>query len=301
MGEYDEDKTCVTQIVQQPARKDGPAGSDCLVVIYAADPKQLGKRFVLDQSSVRVGRGSDNTIVIDGDSVSRRHCMFEKRGEAWCCTDDTSTNGTYVNDERVPPGGRELKNGDKIKIGPNILKYLSGLDVESQYHEEIYRMTIIDGLTGAHVKRYFLECLEKEMTRARRHRRPLCLVMFDIDHFKKVNDQYGHLAGDHVLKEVAHIVAGRVRRDEIFARYGGEEFALILPETPMEGALNLAEMLRSKVSESPYLFAEQPISVTISLGVAQLGDDRWTTSDFIQASDDKLYVAKRGGRNRVEH
>ena len=106
------------------------------------------------------------------------------------------------------------ENGDKIKIGPNILKYLSGLDVESQYHEEIYRMTIIDGLTGAHVKRYFLECLEKEMNRARRHRRPLCLVMFDIDHFKKVNDQYGHLAGDHVLKEVARIVSGRVRRDE---------------------------------------------------------------------------------------
>jgi diguanylate cyclase (GGDEF)-like protein len=300
MGEYDEEKTCVTQIVQQPARKEGPAGNDCLVVIYASDPKTLGKRFVLDQSTVRVGRGSDNTIVIDGDSVSRRHCVFEKRGESWWCVDETSTNGTYVNDERVKPG-RELKNGDKIKIGPNILKYLSGLDVESQYHEEIYRMTIIDGLTGAHVKRYFLECLEKEMNRARRHRRPLCLVMFDIDHFKKVNDQYGHLAGDHVLKEVARIVSGRVRRDEIFARYGGEEFALILPETPLEGAINLAEMLRSKASEAPYLFADQPISVTISLGIAQLADDRWSTSDFIQVADDKLYQAKRNGRNRVEH
>ena len=300
MGEYDEEKTCVTQIVSQPTRKDGPAGNDCLVVIYTADPKTLGKRFVLDQATVRVGRGSDNTIVIDGDSVSRRHCVFEKRDESWWCVDDTSTNGTYVNDERVRPG-RELKNGDKIKIGPNILKYLSGLDVESQYHEEIYRMTIIDGLTGAHVKRYFLECLEKEMNRARRHRRPLCLVMFDIDHFKKVNDQYGHLAGDHVLKELARIVSGRVRRDEIFARYGGEEFSLILPETPLEGAVNLADMLREKASEAPYLFADQPIRVTISLGIAQLADDRWTTSDFIQLADDKLYQAKRNGRNRVEH
>ena len=85
------------------------------------------------------------------------------------------------------------------------------------------------------------------------------------------------------------------------ARIGGEEFALILPETPLEGAINLAEMLRSKASEAPYLFADQPISVTISLGIAQLADDRWTTSDFIQQADDKLYAAKRNGRNRVEH
>ena len=300
MGEYDEEKTCVTQIVKPGGAGDGPAGNDCLVVIYSTDQKALGRRFVLDTETVRVGRGSDNTIVLDGDSVSRRHCIFEKRSGSWWCVDDTSTNGSYVNDERVRPGS-ELKNGDKIKIGPNILKYLSGLDVESQYHEEIYRMTIIDGLTGAHVKRYFLECLEKELNRARRHKRPLCLVMFDIDHFKKVNDTYGHLAGDHVLKESARIVQGRVRRDEIFARYGGEEFALILPETPMEGAINLAEMLRTKVSEAPYLFADQPISITISLGIAQLVDDRMSSTDLIQAADDKLYAAKRNGRNRVEH
>jgi diguanylate cyclase (GGDEF)-like protein len=294
-----EEKTRVTTIVQKPlSRDDGKRGNDCLVVIYTKEPSLLGKRFVLETTPMRIGRGGENHIVLEGDSVSRRHAHLEQRTDRWFCVDDGSTNGTYVNDDQI---SREvpLSNGDRIKVGPTIFKYLSGHDVEAQYHEEIYRMTIIDGLTQAHVKRYLLESLEKEIIRARRHARALSFLMFDIDHFKKINDVHGHLAGDFVLKEVARIVQGRIRRDEVFARYGGEEFAIVLPETSLEGARALAEGLREKVEQSRFVFQNEPIRVTISVGVAELADSDRTSLDLIKTADEKLYAAKRGGRNRV--
>jgi two-component system cell cycle response regulator len=295
-----EEKTRVTTIVQKPVAKsdDEPRGGDCLVVIYTKEPTLLGKRFVLDTSPMRIGRGADCHIVLEGDSVSRRHAHLEQRGNVWWAVDDGSTNGTYVNDEQI---ARELNlsNGDRIKVGPTIFKYLTGQDVEAQYHEEIYRMTIIDGLTQAHVKRYLLEALEKEIIRARRHARDLSFMMFDIDHFKKINDFHGHLAGDFVLKELARIVQGRIRRDEVFARYGGEEFAIVLPETNLEGARALAEGLREKVESSRFVFQNELIHVTISIGVAMLGENDRTSMDLIKHADQKLYDAKRSGRNRV--
>jgi diguanylate cyclase (GGDEF)-like protein len=297
VSEHDE-KTRVTAIVQKPTVDETKAGNDCLVVIYTKEPTLLGKRFVLDQTPFRVGRGPENNIVLEGDSVSRRHAHFEQRGASWIAVDDNSTNGTYVNDE---PISRELglTNGDRVKVGPTIFKYLSGQDVEAQYHEEIYRMTIIDGLTQAHVKRYLLEALEKELIRARRHERELAFLMFDIDHFKKINDFHGHLAGDHVLKELARIVQGRIRRDEVFARYGGEEFAILLPETTLDGARQLAEGLREKVAEARFTFQNELIPVTISVGVAKLEEAHKTSLDLIKTADEHLYEAKRGGRNRV--
>jgi diguanylate cyclase (GGDEF)-like protein len=293
-----DEKTRVTAIVQKPVVDETKAGNDCLVTIYTKEPTLLGKRFVLDQTPFRIGRGPENNIQLEGDSVSRRHAHFEQRGSTWFAVDDNSTNGTYVNDE---PISRELglTNGDRVKVGPTIFKYLSGQDVEAQYHEEIYRMTIIDGLTQAHVKRYLLEALEKELIRARRHERDLSFLMFDIDHFKKINDFHGHLAGDHVLKELARIVQARIRRDEVFARYGGEEFAILLPETTLEGGAQLAEVLREKVAEARFIFQNEAIPVTISVGVARLDESHKTSLDLIKTADEKLYEAKRGGRNRV--
>jgi diguanylate cyclase (GGDEF)-like protein len=295
----DDEKTRVTAIVQKPAgAPDGPKGGDCLVVIYTKEPTLLGKRFVLDTTPIRIGRGTENHIVLDGDSVSRRHAHLEQRGTVWYGVDDGSTNGTYVNDEQIV---REqlLANGDRVKVGPTIFKYLSGQDVEAQYHEEIYRMTIIDGLTQAHVKRFLLEALEKEIIRARRHVRDLSFIMFDIDHFKKINDVHGHLAGDFVLKELARLVQGRIRRDEVFARYGGEEFAIVMPETNREGARALADGIREKVEQSSFTFQGETIRVTISIGVAMLNENDKSAADIIREADQKLYEAKRGGRNRV--
>jgi two-component system, cell cycle response regulator len=299
VSESNEEKTRVTAIVQKPLGEEGvPKGNGCLVVIYTKEPSLLGRRFVLDTSPIRIGRGAENNIVLEGDSVSRRHAHLEERNQTWWCVDDGSTNGSYVNDEQIMREAR-LSNGDRIKIGPTIFKFLSGQDVEAQYHEEIYRMTIIDGLTQVHVKRYLLEALEKELMRARRHLRDLSFLMLDIDHFKKINDLHGHLAGDYVLKELARLIQQRIRRDEVLARYGGEEFAIILPETNLEGARALAEGLREKIEESRFVFQNETIRVTISIGVAMLLDEDRTSMDLIKRADEKLYEAKRAGRNRV--
>jgi diguanylate cyclase (GGDEF)-like protein len=298
VNDFDE-KTRVTQVVQPPPNTGAPKSTtDCLVVIYTKEPTLLGKRFVLDNNPTRVGRGADNQIVLDGDSVSRRHAHFEQRQVSWLIVDDGSTNGTYCNDEQI---SREvvLKNGDRVKIGPTIFKFLSGADVEAQYHEEIYRMTIIDGLTQIHNKRYLFEALEREIIRGRRHERDLAILMFDIDHFKRINDVHGHLAGDFVLKELARIVQSRIRRDEVFARYGGEEFAIILPETSLEGAAALGETLRQKVAEHVFVFQADTIRVTISVGAAVLKDTDRAANELIKRADERLYVAKNSGRNRV--
>ena len=297
MSEQDE-KTRVTQVVQGPPPEQG-SGTDCLVVIYTAEQGLLGKRFVLDRSPLRVGRGTDNHVVLEGDSVSRRHAHFERRTGDWFIVDDGSTNGTYLNEEQVARDNK-LNNGDRIKVGPTILKFLSGLDAEAKYHEEIYRMTIIDGLTQIHNKRYLFESLDKELIRARRYERELGLLIFDIDFFKRINDQFGHLAGDHVLRELARVVQERIRRDEVFARYGGEEFVIVLPETGLSGAQALAENLRTRVAAHGFAFQGERIPVTISVGVAQLAKEDRTAADLIQRADEKLYEAKRGGRNQVK-
>lgn len=296
MNDFDE-KTRVT-VVQPIPQQTQQKGNDCLVVIYTKQPALLGKRFVLEQTPMRVGRGADNQIVLDGDSVSRRHAHWERRGDTWWIVDDGSTNGTYVNDELITKQ-HPLSNGDRVKVGGLIFKFLTGEDVESQYHEEIYRMTIVDGLVQIFNKRYLYEALEREIIRARRHIRELSVVMFDIDHFKRINDHYGHLAGDYVLKELARVVQSRIRRDEVFARYGGEEFALVLPETALSGAQQLCDSLRQKVSEHKFVFQSEQMPVTISLGAALLSDLDKTATDLIARADEKLYEAKRAGRNRV--
>ena len=300
MSSFDE-KTRITQVVrpvQGESGEDSAPRTDCLVVIYTKEPTLMGKRFVLDDAVVRVGRGTDNHIVLDSDAVSRRHAHFEARADQWLVADDGSTNGTYCNDEQVV---RELplRNGDRVKVGSTIFKFLSGADVEAQYHEEIYRLTIVDGLTQIYNKRYLSEALERELVRGRRHGRNLAVLMFDIDHFKRINDLHGHLAGDHVLKEVAKIVQSRIRRDEVFARYGGEEFCLLLPETQLAGAVELGERLRQGVADHTFVFQDEKIRVTISVGCALMGEQDRSASELLRRADERLYQAKNTGRNRV--
>ena len=272
------------------------AGQDCLVVIYAPSSKQLGKRFSLVDGEVRIGRGIENSVILNSDSISRRHARIEIRSGGYYLVDMHSTNGTYVNDELVQDC--QLRRGDQIKIGDTILKFLSGSDLESQYHETIYRMTIMDGLTGIHNKRYLVEQIDRELSRAKRHRRPLSLVICDIDHFKLVNDEFGHLAGDYVLKEVAQLAKSRIRPDDVIARYGGEELAIVLPETDLGGGVQIADALRQMIDDETFVFEDEYIDVTISCGVAQL-QPNWRAFDFVRAADTQLYEAKRDGRNCV--
>lgn len=288
-------KTRITKISHtEPKRQKGDA---CLVLIYPPGP-EMGKRWTLSEREIILGRGSDCDVQIDRDSVSRRHArVFEVDGE-WHVEDLGSTNGSYINDR--PIRRAPLTDADFLKIGSAIFKFLSGTGVETSYYEEIYRMTIIDGLTGAHNKRYFMEFLEREIARCARHERPLSLLMFDIDHFKDINDTHGHLTGDHVLKEMARRLLERVRKDELLARYGGEEFAAVLPETDHVGAMKFAEQIRSIVSNKPFEYEGNVLNISISVGVSTTnGEAALEREAFIRLADENLYRAKNDGRNRV--
>ncbi|RYZ35533.1 MAG: GGDEF domain-containing protein, partial [Myxococcaceae bacterium] len=185
------------------------------------------------------------------------------------------------------------------KVGGSIFKFLDGDNIETQYHETIYTLTIADGLTGINNKRYFLEYLEREMGRSHRYQRTLSMFMFDIDHFKQINDVHGHLAGDYVLRELAQSIKRLVRREQCFARYGGEEFAVVMPEDGPDKARVFAEKIRKLVEDKVFTFEDKVIPVTISLGVAEVAPEMSEPTQFIKVADMNLYKAKKTGRNRV--
>lgn len=281
--------TVISKITDRPA-----ADQAALVVIYGLD---LGKKFNLDKPTVIIGRSSKSDIQVDQESVSRSHAKILLSGTSLVLKDLGSTNGTYVNDELIDE--MHLRDGDLIKIGRTIFKFLSGGNIENSYHEEIYRLTTVDGLTQVYNKRYFMENLERELSRCQRYGRDLSLIIFDIDHFKNINDSYGHLAGDAVLKQLAELVKANIRREDFLARYGGEEFAIILPEIDHPSAMVMAEKVRSLVEAEKFKFEKITIPVTISLGVTTHEGSLGEALDFIKEADQNLYEAKRSGRNKV--
>jgi two-component system, cell cycle response regulator len=269
----------------------------CVVHIYPTGPG-MGTRYALADTPMVLGRGNDCDIRINDHSVSRRHARIQPGADGYYAVDLQSTNGTFVND--VPASICKLKDGDYLRVGNCIYRFLAGGNVEAEYHEEIYRLTIIDALTDIHNKRYLLEFLDRELSRSARYQRPLALIMIDLDKFKAVNDELGHLGGDFTLREVAACVKGNVRKEELFARYGGEEFAVVLPETSREGALYVAERIRSQVEKHPFVYEGKTYPVTVSVGVATTnGDETLTPNELIRQADESLYTAKQEGRNRV--
>ena len=283
-----------------PVRGDRPVavrgtGDACVIIIYGPD---LGRRVALDGNRFEVGRSSKCDLCLDQDSVSRHHARFERdRVGGWKVSDLGSTNGTYVNDAVISESTL-LSDGDRVKIGRSILKFMEGDNIEASYHEEIYRLMTVDGLTQLFNRRYFDETLEREVNRCSRYKRPLSLCILDIDHFKQKNDKWGHVAGDAVLRQLAQTVRPRLRREDIFARTGGEEFALILPEVPLVGAKVTAEKVRETVAEATFTFDGDVIPCTVSVGTAELiaNEDAF---GLYKRADAALYRAKEGGRNRV--
>ncbi len=300
------DNTVITVIRPMPPEKSS-AKDACLVVMNGSD---LGKKYELDQQETVIGRSSKVDIQVDEESISRNHAVIVNGEEEIRVRDLKSTNGTFVNDR--PIDEMTLHDGDQVKVGRKIFKFLSGSNVEASYHDEIYKLTTTDGLTQVHNKRYFLQEMERELSRCLRYQRDLSLVMLDIDHFKPVNDKYGHLAGDHVLKQCAQRIQHSIRRDDIFARYGGEEFVLLLPEIDKSKAELTAEKIRKRIENEVFSFDGVDIQITLSMGVADIreylkrnnaegngGRHEVNPFAFIKIADDRLYQAKEQGRNRV--
>ena len=216
----DNDQTQISKLAEIKGRG---GNYNSLVMIYG---ENIGQKYDIAKDRLAIGRGPDNDIILADSEVSREHALIEMREGSVLIADNDSTNGTLVNDKDVME--TVLANGDLIRIGSTIFKYLHGGDVEALYHEAVYQLTITDGLTQIANKRFLLDFMDKEFSRALRYNRPLSLVMFDLDLFKNVNDTWGHLTGDFVLTEIAHLLRKRVRREELLARYGGEEFMLLL-------------------------------------------------------------------------
>jgi two-component system, cell cycle response regulator len=265
-----------------------------LVMIYGP---ALGKRHVLDGACI-IGRDAGATITIDSPHVSRHHAAIRQtRERTWTVADLGSTNGTLVNDKPID-GEVVLQGGELIKVGLAVFKFISGENVESDFYGEIYQLTVMDGLTRIHNRRSLDEFVDREMARSKRHANPLCVALVDIDHFKKINDEHGHVVGDDVLRELAARIAPQIRQEHLFARYGGEEFALVMPELVAGKAWIFCERLRRSISEEPFAIRGQRIPVTASFGISEF-DASLDRSAFFARADEALYEAKMAGRDRV--
>jgi diguanylate cyclase (GGDEF)-like protein len=285
---FPERRTRVSLESELPNRPTRP----CLVVIAG---KELGQRIDLDDSDVIIGRAETSRLFINSDLVSRHHATIARIAGRYVLKDEGSTNGTFVNDQRVTEP-RALDDGDTLKIGRTVLKYTES-PVEVQYLDHVMGLATKDSLTELFNKRRFDEILPAEAARASQGGTPLSLILFDIDHFKSINDNFGHPTGDAVLKAVATVAGGCLRDGDSLARVGGEEFALLAP-VPLAGAVGRAETVRRAIERHALPIGEKVIRVTVSLGVAELASGEAQTA-FYQRADELLYHSKKSGRNRV--
>jgi diguanylate cyclase (GGDEF)-like protein len=210
-----------------------------------------------------------------------------------------SRNGTFCNGDRIET--RPLADGDKIQVGrTTILKFTYHDNFDDSFQRQMYDSALRDGLTKAFNKRYFDDRLNSEFRFAERHQVPLNLLLLDLDHFKRVNDEHGHIAGDHVLRSFAAAVQDSVRNEDVFARYGGEEFAVITRAISREDARKFGERLRALVEKLEVVHEGTTIPITVSIGIAGLPENQAESpTDLIAAADRALYHAKAEGRNRV--
>jgi two-component system cell cycle response regulator len=275
--------------VGKPVRtQQGP--SAYLLVISGPS---FGEMYKLKGDRSVLGRGEKTDIRVLDDGVSREHAAVEREGGKMVLVDLRSTNGTFCNGVRV--SRQDLTDGDKVSIGATtILKFTYQDQVDERYQKQLFESALRDGLTSTFNRRYFVDRLNTEIRFAVRHQKALALLFVDIDHFKKINDNYGHLAGDGVLAAVARVMTATIRAEDVLARYGGEEFAVICREIDGEGARALGERLRGAIEQHRF----EVIPVTVSVGAAverKVGD----AQGLIAAADAAMYEAKRAGRNRV--
>ena len=278
-------------------------------LLVILDGRRVSERFVLRQAEAVAGRDADVAILLTDGEVSRQHAVFhwsnhdDPTQAPECFLEDLgSTNGTFLNSRHLRPGiRRPLNDGDQVRMGRTVLGFFIKDERLLEMDDMLLAMALHDALTGVYKREFFLSELHREFERARRHRRPLALVLLDIDHFKRVNDDLGHVAGDDALRQVANIIRVGLREGDLCGRYGGEEFAVLLPETDLLGARQAAERIRHDIDNYSFkLTGGHTRRITLSAGVALLAPSMKDKVDLIDAADKLLYRAKQGGRNRVE-
>lgn len=293
-----DDETVVSvRLEDHEDESDEDARRPCLIVLSG---HTIGRVYPVLGDEVVIGRSTEADVAIEVPGLSRKHAKITRSPDGvFSLSDLGSTNGTFVEGERVT--SHRLADGERIQLGAEtVLKFSLQTAVEEEFQKRLYESAVHDHLTSAYNRRYFDEQLSREVSHTRRHKTPLSLLAIDVDHFKRVNDTYGHVVGDKVLAAIGTRILESIRHEDLFCRIGGEELAVIMRDTPAESAALLAERLRAMIAAEPIRAGDDTVSVTVSVGAATFDPNRHASADaLLEAADRALYVAKRGGRDRV--
>jgi two-component system cell cycle response regulator len=298
VAEWD-DETSVTMQADLALPTRSERRDRAYLIVLAGN--SVGQMFKIPGGEAVIGRGRTAEVRLFDEGVSREHARIRTDGIRLYVEDLGSRNGTFCNGKKVD-APVPLGDGDKIQVGrTTILKFTYHDALDESFHEQMYESALRDALTKAYNKRYFADRLDGEFRFARRHDTSMALLMLDIDHFKKINDTYGHPAGDAVLVAVADALTRSVRNEDVVARYGGEEFAIILRSINVEGGRMLGERLRRMIELLQVdVGGSHPLKVTVSIGVAAFPESNVQNGvELVEAADTALYRAKNGGRNRI--
>lgn len=293
----EEDSTAIVKLAN--ANRPTPVPTRDRYVLVRVQGEDIGRVVQLESPEFVIGRHQSCDLPLSDGSVSRRHARILWSEERHLLEDLGSANGTYVGADRVSQ--HWLSDGDVIQFGSTIAYRYSVTDSQQlamlQY---LYDASVTDALTSAYNREYFDARMASELAYARRHSVPLCLLMLDVDHFKQVNDTFGHQVGDQALVKLVESVRTRLRLEDVFCRYGGEEFTAILRTTDLEAGACAAERIRLAVAQIQLTVGGRRVPITVSIGCASVKCCTECTSDELVAiADRRLYAAKHLGRNRV--
>jgi len=268
-------------------------------MLLRMDGVGAGQVLSVGQTPFTMGRHASNQLPIDDDSISRFHARFVREEGKYFVEDLGSRNGTFLQGKRIARA--EIRDDDWVQLGARVAFRFTLTDARQEsLLRKLYESSTRDALTGAYNRRHFEDRLRAELAFAVRHATDCALILLDLDHFKRVNDTYGHPAGDDVLRHMSSIAIRALRTEDVFARFGGEEFAVILRGASTRGAARLAERLREALSQQHAVYEGQEIAVTLSAGCAALSCCATPSPDEVVAiADRRLYAAKQAGRNRV--
>lgn len=296
----DDDESGLSR-TSQTAIKISPVKGNENAMLTVLTGLSAGKVYTLMKVETVIGRGRDCGVKLDDQGISRKHCRVVGTIEGGFVVEDLdSTNGTYVNGKRHKRS--KLKPGDRLQIGPDVvLRFAMSDETEEALAKKLYESSTRDPLTFTSTRKYFDERLEAEVAYARRHKTPLGVMMIDVDHFKVVNDTYGHATGDVVLRRVAQELQNVIRTEDTLARYGGEEFVVLVRGIKQRNVVHFAERIRHAVQKLDIRADGRQVGVTVSIGIAMLADcsKEQETKEILGLADERLYRAKRAGRNRT--
>lgn len=271
------------------------------LVLLVGPASSIGKQWQLSTKDTIIGRSPNSSIFVDDRSVSKSHAKIMLNGNDILVMDLESTNKTVINSKPVPPlTPVKLGNNDQLKVGNVIFKFLEKGNVETVAHKKTFDKSQLDALTGIYSKGALQAFAPEAIKRSDMTGQPLSLVIFDIDHFKQVNDTHGHAAGDYVIQEIARLVKDKlIRNEDFFARFGGEEFVLVISSSDIPVSANIAERVRATIEAHSFEHDGVVMPITVSAGVSVRKPKGMGWDELFEKADKGLYKSKNRGRNLV--